>query len=823
MPTPSTQFNAPLLGLTDTEVTQSRSTHGPNTLYFQPKRQVWHILGEVLREPIFLLLLAGCALYFAIGDTTEAWLMAVSIAFVISIEIVQEFRSEKALEALRQYAQPKVRVRRNGHDGTIPSEELVVGDLILFAEGERLPADATVLQNNDLTVDEAVLTGESLPVAKTAGDNLFQGTVVASGLGAGRVTAVGAATEFGRLGKSIESIEPEPTPLQRQINRFVRQMVLVGLAAFVLVFAINYYYVGTVVAALLFSLSFALALLPEEIPVAFTAFMALGAYRMTRQKILVKQPKTVESLGSATVICLDKTGTITENRMSVAVVEDYGAQGKCLELAMLASEPEPFDAMEVAIHAEYAKHAERDLRPDFQLVHEYPLGGVPPMMTHVQQRGTGEKTERTVAAKGAVERILLVCTGLDDKARAAILNRTHVLASKGYRILGVASAEWKGGQYPDDQDLFPWNFEGLVALYDPPKPNIRGVFEQFYSAGIQVKMITGDYAETALNIAEQSGLNHNGKAVTGEQIMQMNEPELRAAVGANEVFARMFPAAKLRIVEALKANGEVVAMTGDGVNDAPALKSAQIGVAMGARGTEIAKGAASMVLLDDNLERMVTALEMGRRIYNNLRKAIRYVISIHVPIVLVVVLPLVFGWPYLHMLAPIHVIFMELIMDPTCAVAYENEPAEPGLLKKPPRSPDAPLFTGRELGLSIVQGVIITVGIFALYHYAVGQGASEEKTRAFVFSTLLLSNVFLTLVNRSFEFTIIRTLRYPNRSIWIALTAAIAILGAVLFVPWLNSLFKMAPLTWTEIGLCTGTALVSVGWFEVWKGIKPAR
>lgn len=797
--------------------------HGPNILYLRPKRQVWHILGEVLREPIFLLLLAGCALYFAIGDTTEAWLMAVSIAFVIAIEIVQEFRSEKALEALNQFAQPKVRVRRNGHETTIPTEELVVGDLILFAEGERLPADAAVVQNNDLTVDEAVLTGESLPVAKTAGDSLFQGTVVASGLGTGRVTAIGAVTEFGKLGKSIESIEPEPTPLQRQINRFVRQMILVGLAAFALVFAINYYYVGTVVAALLFSLSFALALLPEEIPVAFTAFMALGAYRMTKQKILVKQPKTVESLGSATVICLDKTGTITENRMSVAVVEDYGTRGNCLELAMLASEPEPFDAMELAIHAEYANRAELDQRPDFQLVYEYPLGGVPPMMTHVQHLGAGENAERVVAAKGAVERILMVCADLDDEARTAIIKRTHTLASKGYRILGVASAEWNEAQYPDDQDLFSWNFAGLVALYDPPKPNIRGVFEQFYSAGIQVKMITGDYTETALNIAEQSGLIHNGQAVSGEQIMQMNETELRAAVGANQVFARMFPAAKLRIVEALKANGEVVAMTGDGVNDAPALKSAQIGVAMGARGTEVAKGAASMVLLDDNLERMVTALEMGRRIYNNLRKAIRYVISIHVPIVLVVVLPLVFGWTYLHMLAPIHVIFMELIMDPTCAVAYENEPAEPGLLEKPPRAPDAPLFTGRELGLSIVQGVVITAGIFALYHYAVGQGASEEKTRSFVFSTLLLANVFLTLTNRSFEFTIVRTFRYRNRSIWITLSAATAILGAVLFIPWLNGLFKMTPLSWAEIGLCAATALVSVGWFEVWKGIKPAR
>lgn len=816
MPT-LTRPNSPLQGLTDAEVAASHKQHGPNALYFRPKRQIVHILLEIFREPIFLLLVVACGLYFAIGDNTEAWLMVASICFVVAIEIVQEFRSEKALEALRQYAQPKARVRRNGREIAVPTEEIVVGDLVLFAEGERLPADGVVVQHNDLTVDEAVLTGESLPATKSINsgeDRLFQGTVVATGMGIARVEAVGSATEFGKLGKSIEAIEPEPTPLQLQIDRFVRQMMLAGLLAFVLVFAINYYYVGQAVAALLFSLSLAMAILPSEIPVAFAAFMALGAYRMTKQKILVKQPRTVESLGSATVICLDKTGTITENRMSVAEVVDYTEHKRCLEYAMWASEPKPFDAMEQAIHTAYAEQTPKDLRPDFQLVHEYPLGGVPPMMTHIQENSAGK---RVVATKGAVERILMVCLHLDDETRTAVLKKTHEMAGKGYRILGVAAAEWPGNDFPDDPDKFPWAFEGLVALYDPPKPNIQKVFNQFYAAGIQVKMITGDYPETALNIAKQSGLRHDGVFLTGERVMLLSDAELQATVGEVNVFARMFPAAKLRVVEALKTNGEVVAMSGDGVNDAPALKSAQIGLAMGKRGTEIAKAAASMVLLDDNLGRMVTALEMGRRIYNNLRKAIRYVISIHVPIVLVVVLPLVFGWTYLHILMPIHVIFMELIMDPTCAIAYENEPAEPNMLKKPPRAANAPLFSASELTLSIVQGLAITAGVFALYHYAVAQGAGEQKTRAFVFATLMLSNVFLTLANRSFQFTIVRTIFYTNRSIWIMLAIATGILAAVLFVPWLNDLFKLDPLSWSEIGLCAGTALVSVGWFEIWK------
>lgn len=823
MPLPA-QSNAALPGLSEAEVHASRKRHGANALYFRPKRRLWHLLAEVFQEPIFLLLVVACGLYFAIGDRTEAWLMVAAIVFVMAIEIVQDFRSERALDALRRFAQPAVRVRRNGAEISIPTEEVVVGDLILFSEGERLPADALVVQHNDLTVDEAVLTGESLPAEKIADAWLYQGTVVASGMGIARVQAVGAATEFGKLGKAIESIEPEPTPLQRQIDRFVRQMLYAGLAAFLLVFAVNYYYVGAVAAALLFSLSLAMAILPSEIPVAFAAFMALGAYRMTRRSILVKQPRTVESLGSATVICLDKTGTITENRMSVAEVVDYDREGRCLEYAMWASEPEPFDAMEQAIHQAYAEKAEQDRRPLFQMIREYPLGGVPPMMTHVFERENGG--ERIVATKGAVERILLVCSGLDDETRTGVLKKTHELAAKGYRILGVASAEWAGDDFPQDQDQFPWQFEGLVALYDPPKRNIREVLEQFYAAGVQVKMITGDYPETALNIAKQSGLRHNGSVLTGEQVMRMGDAELRDAADKATVFARMFPGAKLRVVEALKANGAVVAMTGDGVNDAPALKSAQIGVAMGRRGTEVARAAASMILLDDDLSRMTTALEMGRRIYNNLRKAIRYVISIHVPIVLVVVLPLVFGWPYLHILLPIHVIFMELLMDPTCAVAYENEPSEPGLLNQPPRAANTPLFSGRELLMSITQGMVITAGALGLYHYAVAQGASEEKTRAFVFATLLLANVFLTLANRSFEHTLWRTITYPNRTIWLMLAVGLALLAGVLFVPWLTDLFQMEPLTWAEIGLCAGTALVSVGWFEVWKaarGPKTAR
>ncbi len=809
-----------LVGLTEKEVEESRALHGSNTLYLRPKRNFGKMLLEIASEPMFLLLALGCVLYFFLGDKTEAWLMAASIVFVFAIEIVQEIRSEKALSALREFSQPKVGVIRNGFRQEIPSAEIVVGDLMFFTEGERLAADGRLIQTSDLSIDESILTGESLPAEKSPADGqnmISQGTVVASGQGVAEVTAVGQQTALGKLGKSIEAIESEPTPLQIQINRFVRLMMLAGLAAFIIVFAINYYYVGTVVAALLFSLSFGLALIPEEIPVAFTTFMGLGAYRMTRKNVLVKQPKTVESLGSATVICLDKTGTITENQMTVAEIIDLAGEGKVLEYAMWASEPRPFDAMEKAIHAAYGDQALSDLRPAFHMIHEYPLGGKPPMMTHLYEN---KKGERVVATKGAVERILRVCK-LEPRQKHEILERVDQLTAAGYRVLGVARAHWAGDHFPEDQDDFPWQIQGLVALFDPPKQNIHKVFNKFYKAGIQVKMITGDHGGTALNIARESGLRlGDAPTLSGEAVMAMGDEELREKVGPTVVFSRMFPDAKLKVIEALKANGEVVAMTGDGVNDGPALKAAQIGVAMGRRGTEVAKGAASMVLMNDDLGGMVIAIENGRRIYANLRKAIRYILSIHIPIVLVVVLPLVFGWTYLHMLTPIHVIFLELIMDPTCAVAFENEPAEPEIMKRPPRPAKSPLFSTSELMFSILQGLILTAGIMFTYHYAIMNGADEAKTRTFVFTTLLAGNVFLTLANRSFEHNITQTIRYKNRDIPLIIGITLALLAAVLFVPFMNGLFKLEPISIRETGLCLLVALVSVGWFEVWKALK---
>lgn len=810
-------------GLSNAEANHLRKEFGPNTLESHQKTTIWRSIANILKEPMFLLLAVACVLYFVLGERSEAIMMLVSILFVVGIELFQENKSERALDALRQYATPKVKALRNGHWVELDTADLVPGDVVAISEGAHIPADGILLQQNDLSADESILTGESLSVTKDEPNTsiLFHGTMITAGKGVMRVTATGNRTEMGKLGKSIESIEKGETPLQIQITNLVRLMGVVGIVTFLLVFALNLWLEHDFWKAVLFSLTIAMSLIPEEIPVAFTTFMGLGAYRMVKFGILTKQPKTVESLGSATVICLDKTGTITENKMDIAEVYDISGQNRTLEFALWASETDPFDAMEKALVKRANDEHNNNLRHGWQIIKEYALGGTPPMMTHVWENTQGD---RIVAAKGALERILHVCKA-DGPTRAQTLARANAMAAKGYRVLGVASSTAPGDSFPAQQDEFPWKLEGLVAFYDPPKKNVEHVFNSFYKAGIRVMMITGDHAATALNIARSVGLKGTEKAVTGQEIMDMTDEALQEAVRHTHVYARMFPEAKLRVVKALQANGEVVAMSGDGVNDGPALKAAQIGIAMGKRGTEVAKNAASLVLLTDQLGGMVTAVKMGRRIYENLQKAIRYVISIHLPIILTVLVPLVLQWPYPHILLPLHVIFLELVMDPTAAIAFENEPGDPNMMRKPPRSVSANLFSGAELAISLVQGAVISAGILLMYQCAVHWGYEERGVRSFVFATLVFSNVFLTLANRSFERTIWHTLRYKNPMMPVIMAISILMLLTILYIPALAGLFRMMPISAPALGLCLLTGIVGTLWFEVYKfirGIFPA-
>ena len=822
---------SPLPGLTDEAVASARAAHGRNVLITDTHSGLLATMREVVTEPMFLLLLAACAVYIALGEGAEAITLGVALLAVAGISVYQEIRSNRALSALRELTQPRAQVRRNGVVAPVPVEDLVVGDAVLVAEGSRLPADGTLMKLHDFSVDEAILTGEAVPVAKAIGDPVFAGTSTATGSAWLRVTAVGVRTKLGLIGRSMDSIAKEKTPLQIQVSRFVLRMAWVGAGAFVLVWGVNYAHSGNWVTALLFGLTLAMSILPEEIPVAFSSFMALGAARLSRLGVLTKQPQTVESLGSATVICADKTGTITQEGMRVHQLYDGAAArlvpvpgplaptaALVLAYARWASETEPFDAMEKAIVAAFMAADPSLAASPAPMVHEYPLAGTPPMMTHVRRLHGAT----LVAGKGAVEHVLAVCrpapAAADEIRRVA-----RELSAQGYRVLGVARATSAGSDFPAAQDDFAWEFLGLIALENPPKTNAAAVIQAFLAAGIQVKMITGDFPETAQAIARQVGLPGADTLLTGQQVMDLPAAALQQQAAATAVFARMFPEAKLKVVEALKATGEVVAMTGDGVNDGPALKAAHIGVAMGRRGTEVARQAASLVLIDDDLTGMVTAIAQGRRIYQNFKKAVFYVVSIHIPIVLTVAVPLLAGWSLANLFSPVHIIFLELVMGPTCSIAFENEPAEAGQMRQPPRPLTATFLAGAELGRSIAQGLGIAGAVLGVYYVAMRQGQGVAEVRTLAFATLVLSNIFLTLSNRSFTQSVFQTLRVPNRILWLMLGLTLALLLTTLLMPAAQRLFGFVPVPLAGLGWCTLAALVGVGWVEGYKALRRGR
>jgi len=683
-------------------------------------------------------------------------------------------------------------VIRNGETKEIRSEDLVIGDCLIVEEGSLITADGTILHSNDFSVNESILTGESLAVFKDkeAEDKIiYSGTTVASGLAIAEITAIGNETKLGKIGTSLESITEEKTPLEIQIANFVKKMAIAGSTVFIVVWIINYWHSKDVLNSLLQSLTLAMSILPEEIPVAFTTFMALGAWRLMKQGIVVKQMKTVETLGSSTVICTDKTGTLTENRMSLARLyllstdktfewsENLNEEErKLIEIAMWASEPIPFDAMEVALHQAYTETITDDERKNYKLVKEYPLGGKPPMMTHVFEDAS---SNRIVAAKGAPEALISV-SGLTEDEINKVHEAIKLMAADGHRVLGVAVSDFKGNNYPEKQQELKFQFKGIVAFYDPPKKNIQKVLKDFTDAGISVKIITGDNAATTTAIAKQIGFPDYEKAITGDDLMKLSEIELKECVMNTSIFTRMFPEAKLKIINALKAGNQIVAMTGDGVNDGPALKAAHIGIAMGKNGTEIAKQAASLILLEDDLAKMVDAIAMGRKIYANLKKAIQYIISIHIPIILNVFIPLALGWKYPNIFSPVHIIFLEIIMGPTCSIIYENEPMEKNTMLQKPKPLTTTFFNWKELSTSIIQGLVITAGTLFIYQYSVMNGFSESLTRTLTFTTLIASNIFLTLINRSFYYSILTTWKYKNNMVHFIILLTISLIGLIL-------------------------------------------
>jgi P-type Ca2+ transporter type 2C len=842
MTTPPPAFDlTTAVGLSDRDVAERLLADGFNELPASRPRSLLVIAFEVVREPMFLLLVASGSLYLAVGDLTEGVLLLAFVFVVMGITLYQQRKTERALEALRDLSSPRALVIRNGGRKRIPGREVVRDDLVMLAEGDRVPADGVLLDSSGLSVDESLLTGESLPVRKRAvggvaslarpgGDDrpfVFSGTLVVQGQGVARVGATGMNTELGKIGRALVTLESDDTAIERETGQLVRRLAALGATLCVIVVVVYGLTRSDWLHGLLAGITLAMATLPEEFPVVLTIFLALGAWRLSQRQVLTRRVPAIETLGAATVLCVDKTGTLTLNQMTVRriaaadQVHEVRADRQDLpepfhetvEFAILASHRDPFDPMEKAFRQLGERYlAQSDhLHDDWTLVREYPLSDHLLAMSHVWR--SRETQDYVIAAKGAPEAIADLCH-LDGRRLQALSDDVAAMAADGLRVLGVARATFQPAALPGEQHDFPFELLGLVGLEDPVRPTAVEAVRECDAAGIRVVMITGDYPGTARNIGRQVGLP-DGQVVTGADLDAMSDAELRERVKATSIFARVVPEQKLRLVEALKANGEVVAMTGDGVNDAPALKSAHIGIAMGGRGTDVAREAASLVLLDDDFTSIVQAVRLGRRIFDNLKKAMAYIFAIHVPIAGMSLLPVLFGWPLV--LLPVHIVFLELIIDPACSVVFEAESEEVDVMERPPRDSRERLFGARTLALSLAQGLAVLGMVALVFAVAMTRGYGEREARALSFTTLIVANIGLIFANRSWSQTIVSRLGSPNRALWWVAGGAAAFLACALYVPVLREIFRFSFLSAADVLLCVGVGLASIVWFELLK------
>jgi Ca2+-transporting ATPase len=769
---------------------------------------------EVLREPMLALLVAGALVYVALGDVREALILTASLVVVVAITVVQERRSERALEALRDLSSPRAIVIRDGVPTRIAGAEVVRGDLVVLSEGDRVPADLTVVVANELRLDESVLSGESLPVERTVGETVYAGTLVVKGQGRGAVTATGVRTEFGRIGGTLAALDVEASPLQRETARIVRLVAGFGVALCVLLAAYYGALRGDWLAGVLAGITLAMAIVPEEFPLVLAVFLALGAWRIARQGVLTRRMPAIETLGSATVLCVDKTGTLTENRMAVVDTQAVaGPRARVLEAAALACELEPFDPMERAI-VEAAGPAARTRREAWMLGRDYPLTSDFLAVCHAWR---SPRDERRVAIKGAPETVLALCA-LDDVVRRRALEDVERASANGWRLLAVAEASWDD-DWLDDPRKYPFEWLGFVALADPLRATVPDAIAQCRSAGVRVVMITGDYAGTALAIARQAGIPIDGGVLTGAELAVMDDAALADAVRRVYVFARIRPEQKLRLIGAYKTAGEIVAMTGDGVNDAPALKAAHIGVAMGRRGTDVAREAAGLVLVNDDFQSLVAAVRLGRRVYENIRNAMRYLLAIHVPIAGLSFLPLVVGWPPL--LFPVHIVFLEFVIDPACSIVFEAETAGASVMRWPPRDPRARLFSGSMLVVSLLLGISLLAAIGLVSWWAVEVGLGEGELRSLAFAALVFGNLAMIHATRSRDRAAVATLHTANPVLWWMTAGTVAALVGAIYVPPLAAVFRFAPLSPALLGLAVATGVVGVLWYEIYKVARP--
>jgi Ca2+-transporting ATPase len=824
----------PPAGLDAATAAERLKAEGPNELPAPERRNFLRIVIDVVRQPMFALLIAGGVVYLLLGNRTEALLLLAFACLSVGITIVQESRSENVLAALRNLASPRALVLREGKRVLIAGREVVRGDVVILSEGDRVAADATLQECHDLLVDESLLTGESVPVRKQAqvtaspdasapkaapgGDGLpfiFAGTLVTRGGGMAIVHATGVRTEMGKIGHALSTIQVEQPHLQRQISWLVRDFAIFGGIAGVAAVLLYGLLRGSWLEAMLGGIALGMSMMPEEFPLVIAVFMAMGAWRISQARVLTRRAAAIETLGATTVLCTDKTGTLTENRMTlVAIVAgearwDQGsgaptpiAVRDTLASALLACPRDAVDPMDVAIHALSAKltgapAAAFAARP---LVRAYGLR--PDLFVVANVAAAPGETRGSAYAKGAFEAIGEICR-LPPERMAAVRLAADALAREGIRVLGVARATGIDVGNPDalpesPRDL-PFEYVGLIGFADPLRANVPAAIAECRSAGIRVVMITGDYPETARAIATQAGIDAK-EVLDGEAIAAMSDEALTAGVKSASVFARIRPEQKLRIVTSLKSAGEVVAMTGDGVNDAPAIKAAHIGIAMGGRGTDVAREASAIVLLDDDFGSIVKTIRLGRRIYDNLRKATEYIVAVHIPIAGLALLPLVFGLPMI--LTPIHIAFLEMVIDPACSVVLEAEAEEDDVMQRPPRDPQSKLLLPQRLLWGFLQGFVVLLVLAVVMFGAARAAMPEPDLRALIFACLVLANMGLILVNRSFTSSLTRAFLRPNKSLWILLGCVGAVLAATLYWPPARNLFRFGTLHWDDLAVC---------------------
>ncbi|MDD2799322.1 MAG: cation-translocating P-type ATPase [Bacteroidales bacterium] len=829
-------------GLSDKQAKLKLEKEGLNELPSSKPKGIWRIMIGVVKEPMFLLLVACGSLYLLLGDVREGLMLLGFVFVIMGIEFYQEKKTEKALNALKDLASPRALVIRNGIEKRIPGNQVVTDDMVVLQEGDRVPADAIVLSCTNLMADESLLTGESVPVRKRVGKEgdlntnpggddipyVYSGSMIVQGNGVVRILATGTNTEIGKIGKALESVKEEPTKLKKEMSILIRRLAIIGISLCAIVIVVYALTRGDLLNGFLAGITLAMAMLPEEFPVVLTIFLALGAWRMSKNSVLTRKPAAIETLGSATVLCTDKTGTLTENKMTVSQLfngNDFHTVAanaefpdpfhEIVEYGILSSQINPFDPMEKAITnigEKFLKNTEH-LHADWVMEKEYALSQELLAMSRVFN-STGTKG-KIIAAKGAPEAIFDLCH-LEIEKKTKYEKAVTEMASSGLRVLGVTKAIINTKSLPENQHDFKFEFLGLIGLSDPIRENISDAVAECHKAGIRVIMITGDYPVTAISIAKEIGLENPESCITGNELLEMSEAELSKRIKDVNVFARVIPEQKLKIVNALKKNNEIVAMTGDGVNDAPALKSANIGIAMGEKGTDVAREASSLVLMDDNFASIVGAVKMGRRIFDNLQKAFGYIFAIHVPIAGLSLIPVFFADMPL-ILWPVHIVFLELIIDPACSIIFEAEKEEKNVMSRPPKKINEPFFGAKKIVLSCLQGLGILIICILIFVIGQKMGYSDKAVRTLTFVTLIVSNIAVILSNRSWTSNIFKILVTPNKAVKWVVGGAVLFLILILNIPFFIDLFQFEKIGIIETLICVIAGFFSITWFELYK------